>query len=505
MVKFVDRVKMNLTTTGTGTVTFGSVVSGFQSLADASVVDADVVRYTIESGTNYESGTGTISLTGSTYTMARSPSSSSESDNSAINLGSGAVCFLTMLAEDVVQNLADLDNVSSTSPAGGQNLSWDSGSSSWVPSSPSGGITTVGNYAGLPASPSETDLAWVSDQKSLYIYDGAEWDRVSTGSQLSPRYTTTPPSLHALNTNGATSTITGVAVDDAGFPIIYDWDGFSGSTVYNSNSLPDQITNVSQSNGSFTFTPSTNDSHSGSFTFRTLASDGVLTTPALSTVSLAFLPQHSNLFFHLDMGQAISYGGTGSIWYDISGNNNHVTWQNSTATNAGYKQSGNIDEPVWATGNYGSYIDFSATELSTVKTFMLIFDPESFTSTWTQLFWGWASSNTKYAGYFSQFTSVFLNGQSEFAGLNGKAFINGNSIEGSAVDARSALEQGKFNSLVFRNYVLDGASTLFRYTANTDRNHNLEVRAILGWTVSLTDSEIQQVHNSFPSMATWDG
>ena len=52
MVKFVNRVKLNLTTTGTGTVTFGSVVDGFQSLTDASVVDADVVRYTLESGTN---------------------------------------------------------------------------------------------------------------------------------------------------------------------------------------------------------------------------------------------------------------------------------------------------------------------------------------------------------------------------------------------------------------------------------------------------------------------
>ena len=288
MVKFVDRVKMNLTTTGTGTVTFGSVVSGFQSLSDASVVDADVVRYTIESGTNYESGTGTIGLTGSTYTMARSPSSSSESDNSAINLGSGAVCFLTMLAEDVVQNLADLDNVSSTAPTGGQNLSWNSGSSSWVPSSPSGGITTVGNYAGLPASPSETDLAWVSDQNSLYIYDGAEWDRVFTGSQIAPRFTTSPASSLELNSDGTTSTLTAVAVDDAGFPITYDWDGFSGTTSYNASSLPPQLTAVAESSGVFTLTPTTNSSNSGSFQFRIKASDGVLAISETTSVNLIF-------------------------------------------------------------------------------------------------------------------------------------------------------------------------------------------------------------------------
>jgi len=285
MVKFVDRVKMNLTTTGTGTVTFGSVVSGFQSLSDASVVDADVVRYTIESGTNYESGTGTIGLTGSTYTMARSPSSSSESDNSAINLGSGAVCFLTMLAEDVVQNLADLDNVSSTAPTGGQNLSWDSGSSSWVPSSPSGGITTVGNYAGLPASPSETDLAWVSDQKALYVYDGTEWDRVYTGNQTTPSFTTDPPATSTLSSSGSNTVITVAATDSEGFPISYEFDGFSGASSYTESSLPPQISSLSKNNGVFTFTPSTT---AGSFTGRFKASDGLQTTAKTTLFQLSF-------------------------------------------------------------------------------------------------------------------------------------------------------------------------------------------------------------------------
>ena len=288
MVKFVDRVKMNLTTTGTGTVTFGSVVSGFQSLSDASVVDADVVRYTIESGTNYESGTGTISLTGSTYTMARSPSSSSESDNSAINLGSGAVCFLTMLAEDVVQNLADLDNVSSTSPAGGQNLSWDASASSWVPASPSGGITSVGNYAGLPASPNETDLAWVQNTKALYIYDGAEWDRVYTGSQTTPSFTTDPPASLLLNTDGSNNVVTVAATDAEGFPITYEFDGFSGSSTYTESSLPPQITSLSKSGGVFTFTPSTSESNSGTFTGRFKASDGLQTTAKSTLFELSF-------------------------------------------------------------------------------------------------------------------------------------------------------------------------------------------------------------------------
>ena len=290
MVKFVNRVKLNLTTTGTGTVTFGSVVDGFQSLADASVVNSDVVRYTLESGTNYEVGTGTIGLAGGTYTMARSPSSSSESDNSAINLGSGAVCFLTMLAEDVVQVLADLDNVSSTAPAGGQNLSYDSGTSSWVPASPSGGITSVGNYAGLPASPSETDLAWVQNTKALYIYDGAEWDKVATGNQVAPRYTTSPPATLLLASDGSTtSDIVTVAVDDMGYPVQYAWDAFSGSNVYGPSALPPQLTTVNvNQNGTYTLTPSGTSSDAGEVSFRTQASDGVATIVGVTALTLQF-------------------------------------------------------------------------------------------------------------------------------------------------------------------------------------------------------------------------
>ena len=311
MVKFVDRVKMNLTTTGTGAVTFGSVVSGFQSLSDASVVDADVVRYTIESGTNYESGTGTISLTGSTYTMARSPSSSSESDNSAINLGAGAVCFLTMLAEDVVQVLADLDNVSSTAPAGGQNLSWDASASSWVPASPSGGITSVGNYAGLPASPNETDLAWVQDQKALYIYDGTEWDRFYTDTNATPDWTTEPPASDTLAADGTATVQTVAASDPEGFPIEYSYD---------TNPSNQTQATISQSNNVFTITPSTTESDEGVFTLRYRASDGIHSTSrsTVYTLSLYTNPDIPNASYD-SKSFLLSQAAPHSIWMNPTG------------------------------------------------------------------------------------------------------------------------------------------------------------------------------------------
>lgn len=311
MAKFFNRVKVAITSTGTGSVTCGAALAGFQSLADASVANSDVVRYTIIDGNSYESGTGTVTLSGSTYSISRGPSVSSESNNSAIDVTSSANLFLTMLAQDVKQVLSDLDNVSTTAPAGGQVLSYDTNSASWVPSSPSGGIVSVANYAALPASPSATDLAWTQDTKSLYIYDGTEWDRVSTGNQLAPRYSTPLPATHSLSNTGSQTNVTAVAVDDAGYPITYDWDGFSGSTVYNSSSLPPQVTAVNNSNGVFTFTPSQSQSDTGSFTFRAKASDGVLTTPSLCLVSLVFISPINLLIVGGGGSGAMRHGGGG--------------------------------------------------------------------------------------------------------------------------------------------------------------------------------------------------
>lgn len=289
MVKFIDRTKMTLTgTAGTGNLTFGSAVSGFQGLAEASVVDGDIVRYTIEDGTSYESGTGTIGLSGGTYTMARAPTSSTLANNGAITVGASGVVIFTMLAQDVVQYLADIANVDDTTPAHGQALTFVSSTNSWAPVSPSGGIVSVANYAALPASPSATDLAWTQDTKALYIWDGLEWDRVYTGSQTTPSFTTDPPARLTFNTDGTNSVVTVAATDAEGFPINYEFDGFSGSSTYTESSLPPQITSLSKSGGVFTFTPSTSVSNSGAFTGRFKASDGLQTTAKSTVFELSF-------------------------------------------------------------------------------------------------------------------------------------------------------------------------------------------------------------------------
>jgi len=98
MVTLVNRAKVATATTGTGTITLGTAESGYQTFADAGVVNSDVVRYVIEDGTDWEIGTGTYTATGTTLTRAVSESSNADA---ALNLTGSAVVYVSATAEDI--------------------------------------------------------------------------------------------------------------------------------------------------------------------------------------------------------------------------------------------------------------------------------------------------------------------------------------------------------------------------------------------------------------------
>ena len=96
-----NRAKMSTSTTGTGTITLGSALSGYQTFAQAGITNGQTVRYTIEDGTNFEIGSGVFTSSGTTLT--RSVTESSNSDN-AITLSGNAEVFITASAADIFVN-----------------------------------------------------------------------------------------------------------------------------------------------------------------------------------------------------------------------------------------------------------------------------------------------------------------------------------------------------------------------------------------------------------------
>lgn len=95
----VDRAWMSTATTGVGTITLGSALSGYQSFAGAGVTGGATVRYVILDGANWEIGTGVYTTAGTTLT--RGPEQSSNL-NAAINLSGSATVFVNVPSKDLV-------------------------------------------------------------------------------------------------------------------------------------------------------------------------------------------------------------------------------------------------------------------------------------------------------------------------------------------------------------------------------------------------------------------
>ena len=207
-------------------------------------------------------------------------------------------------------NFTDSPSNGATITANGKTYTYESSSAKWkasaADSSGGGGVTTYANIAALPSSGNTGgDLAFVTDVKAFYGWDGTEWDRVFSGKNMLPEFTTSPAASYDLAADGTATTVTIAATDPEGFAVSYSHDTSPTNQA--------QAT-ITQSGGTFTVTPSTTTSNAGTFTARFKAFDGVRTNSASSTFNLEFWNPDtvSGLVGWWDFGNSSSYRGSGT-------------------------------------------------------------------------------------------------------------------------------------------------------------------------------------------------
>ena len=195
MVTLVNRAKMTTATTGTGTITLGAAESGYQTFADAGVVDTDVVRYVIEDGTAWEIGTGTYTASGTT--LSRTVAESSNAD-AALNLSGSAVVFVSAAAADLQELVDFTDNFV---------LPTADGSTGQVLTTDGAGTLTFSTITGYTNTDVDTHLnTGTAASGDVLSWTGTDYDWIAAGGggtalELYAENPATPTAPSATGTN----------------------------------------------------------------------------------------------------------------------------------------------------------------------------------------------------------------------------------------------------------------------------------------------------------------
>jgi hypothetical protein len=185
------------------------------------VVNADVVRYVIEDGDNWEIGTGTYTASGTTLSRTVVESSNA---NAALNLTGDAVVFITAAAADILQpgdNISELTNDSGFTTNTGTVTSV-SGTGTKNGLTLTGTVTTSGNLT-LGGTLSISNNDWSGTD--LSVANGGTGassftaNNVLLGNGTSSFQTVAPgTSGNVLTSNGTTWTSAGAPVSAVQYP-----------------------------------------------------------------------------------------------------------------------------------------------------------------------------------------------------------------------------------------------------------------------------------------------
>lgn len=310
-------------------------------------------------------------------------------------------------------------------------------------------------------------------------------------------------------TAGVTATINAKALDDDGFPITYSFDAFSGNTVYSSTSLPPQFTSITanQTTGVFSLAAASSVSGAGSVNLRVRASDGVRTATKKVLCNLSFFPT-SGLKALYDMKDSSSYAGTGTTWYDISGNSGpNLTINTSVAT---YNASGIGGIPqlsVLAGSNNSAFYSgnhFPTYDTSTYKsTVAVIYANDVSPQQQFKFFSNGTAGSASVTSYNSTSTPAVYRGtgfgQVPAASATSTLYIDKvndpNLTEKGFMDAVGlAPNYQKYHSVVLTDgYYANG----FTWNANVNMTAMGHIRAIAFWDRALTQAEVTGLHAHF--------
>ena len=290
-------------------------------------------------------------------------------------------------------------------------------------------------------------------------------------------------------------------------PVSYDWDGWAtgGTSIYNASSLPPQLASaptINQSTGVYSLVGSSNSANAGSFNFRAKVSDGVKIATHVTVCSLDFFPVLSGLVGLYDVAESHSYGGSGTTWYDISGNSNDLTL-GSTVT---YNTSGIGGKPSL---NYGGAVDSITTtaNLGSSSTIVLILQMNS-AGTARRFFMhrGDTTANTQRglriedgeaASSISDYSAAYRLSNNDHTVSDtlvidkvSRGTASADTVAGDMYINSGASAQ--LHSLVFKTAKLDGGFSIGKTTPISG-----EIRAIAFYNRDLTSAEIATIHSHF--------
>jgi hypothetical protein len=115
--KFANRVLVGTTTTGTGTVTLGAALAGYQTFAAGGIANADTVRYLILDGLAWEIGIGTYTASGTTLSRDTVEQSSLPANAKLTLSGGASVAVIASQADYSAMTKGPATSVTDNRPA----------------------------------------------------------------------------------------------------------------------------------------------------------------------------------------------------------------------------------------------------------------------------------------------------------------------------------------------------------------------------------------------------